>query len=574
MEITHLFIDPIDTLFLRGNKLFGDPGSFGSALVPPWPSVAAGALRSALLAQRGHDPVRFARGEITDDTELGTPKRPGSFRVVGFQMARRAPDGTVEPLYGLPADLSVAHRADGDDFSGDYEVRRIWPHDPSEKIQVSATTRLLAILAEARRGKSLPGHWLTAAGWRRYLAACKIDQTQLVPSKDLWSIDMRIGIALDPQKRRASDGALFTSQGIVLGKRKAGGNGGGADAEGQDVGFLVGVAGATLPCTLLLRFGGDGRAAIAKQVDVRLPEIDYDRIAAAGRCRLILAAPGLFDGGWRPTGVTNEGRELRFDLHGVSARGRLRRGTQGRSDFRFRPRQTASQTRAARRAGWQRLLAGRAAGHGRGAPQPCRPWIVVGCRGEYVEVGGRIQSHHNRNVLTEEEAMFENKAVMFLYAVSPVHMGAGSAVGVIDNPIQRERHTNHPCFAGSGIKGAVRHGFEALGCDADLIDHLFGPDSQTSSELYAGAVSFGDGQLVAFPVRCLKNGFVYATCPQALARAKRLLELVGQGAEWAIPQVQEGDCVVLDTCLLSGHTGRADASQPQIALGSVPVRSA
>jgi len=29
-------------------------------------------------------------------------------------------------------------------------------------------------------------------------------------------------------------------------------------------------------------------------------------------------------------------------------------------------------------------------------------------------------------------------------------MGAGQAVGVIDNPIQRERHTGHPFFASSG----------------------------------------------------------------------------------------------------------------------------
>ena len=47
--------------------------------------------------------------------------------------------------------------------------------------------------------------------------------------------------------------------------------------------------------------------------------------------------------------------------------------------------------------------------------------------------------------------MFQRQAAVFLYAVSPVHMGAGSAVGVIDNPIQRERHTGHPCFAGSGL---------------------------------------------------------------------------------------------------------------------------
>ena len=37
-------------------------------------------------------------------------------------------------------------------------------------------------------------------------------------------------------------------------------------------------------------------------------------------------------------------------------------------------------------------------------------------------------------------------AAVFLYAVSPVHMGAGQAVDIIDNPIQRERHTEHPCW--------------------------------------------------------------------------------------------------------------------------------
>jgi CRISPR-associated protein Cmr4 len=120
--------------------------------------------------------------------------------------------------------------------------------------------------------------------------------------------------------------------------------------------------------------------------------------------------------------------------------------------------------------------------------------------------------------------MFQQQSALFLYAVSPVHMGAGQAVGVIDNPIQRERHTGHPCFAGSGIKGALRHGFEAIGGDAKLIDRLFGPESG-SSDLHAGAVSFGDAQLVALPVRSLRGGYVYATCPQALARAQRLLAL-------------------------------------------------
>ncbi len=147
--------------------------------------------------------------------------------------------------------------------------------------------------------------------------------------------------------------------------------------------------------------------------------------------------------------------------------------------------------------------------------------------------------------------MFEKHAALFLYAVSPVHMGAGQAVGVIDNPIKRERHTGHPCFAGSGIKGAVRHGFTAIGGDVTLIDRLFGPDAG-SSDLHAGAVSFGDAQLVALPVRSLKNGYVYATCPQALSRAQRLLGLIGIPVVWPAVTVVEGGCLLANPALLSG----------------------
>lgn len=147
--------------------------------------------------------------------------------------------------------------------------------------------------------------------------------------------------------------------------------------------------------------------------------------------------------------------------------------------------------------------------------------------------------------------MFEKHTAVCLYAVSPVHMGAGQAVGVIDNPIQRERHTGHPCFAGSGIKGAVRHGFTAIGGDAALIDRLFGPDAG-SNELHAGSVSFGDAQLVALPVRSLKGGYVYVTCPQALARAQRLLGLVGVAAEWPALVVADEHCLIANPALLSG----------------------
>ena len=328
MDTTHLFIEPVDALFLRGNRLFGDPGSFGEALVPPWPSVAAGAIRSALLAHRGYDPARFARGEIAGDAELGTPARPGTLAITCFQLARRSADGAVEPLYGLPADLSITGcdtGGGGDEHAGvsdeRYDVRQVRPHEPPAGVRTSAATRHLAVLAEPRRSKPLAGHWLTSSGWRHYLDGAAVAPEHVVKADDLWRLDTRIGIALDPVKRRASTGALFTSQGVVFRKREHGGNSAGGDGAGHDVGFLAGVAGTSLPDAMTLRLGGDGRAAVAAQEKaVRTPDVDYERIAEAGRCRLILTTPGLFEGGWRPTGVTGAGRELRFDLHGVQAR--------------------------------------------------------------------------------------------------------------------------------------------------------------------------------------------------------------------------------------------------------------
>lgn len=151
--------------------------------------------------------------------------------------------------------------------------------------------------------------------------------------------------------------------------------------------------------------------------------------------------------------------------------------------------------------------------------------------------------------------MFEQQAAVFLYAVSPVHMGAGQAIGVIDNPIQRERHTGHPCFAGSGIKGAVRHSFKSLGGDPGHTTRLFGPESG-SADLHAGAVSFGDAQLVALPVRSLKGGFVYATCPQAIARAQRLLAHLKLPRNWpALPEVKQGSCLTIHSEQLGGTGG-------------------
>jgi CRISPR-associated protein Cmr4 len=143
---------------------------------------------------------------------------------------------------------------------------------------------------------------------------------------------------------------------------------------------------------------------------------------------------------------------------------------------------------------------------------------------------------------------------MFLYAVTPIHMGAGTALGVIDNPIQRERHSEHPVFAGSGIKGALRQIAESKWSgDSRKINRVFGPP-KTGSD-HAGAASFSDGQIVAFPVRSLKEGYVYLTSPYALKRLSRLAEIAGVAPMNAdeLPDLSDPQAVVLNQGLLSGE---------------------
>jgi CRISPR-associated protein Cmr3 len=229
----------------------------------------------------------------------------------------------VEALIQPPADLVIV-----EDDRGRPGVQALSPTvlpRAGAGLQCSAPFARLPVLAETTRGKPAGGYWLTEAGWQQYLAGQAPAPTQLVKFSMLWSLDHRVGVGLDAATGRAADGRLFSVQAVAMvehGQRI------GTDREtgkpvlaDYDVGVLAAVGGAAPPTDGLLRFGGDGRAAaVHATADHRLPEPDYDRIAAAGRCRLVLVTPGIFAGGWLPTGVIQADGEFRFDLHGVKGR--------------------------------------------------------------------------------------------------------------------------------------------------------------------------------------------------------------------------------------------------------------
>ncbi|MCX8115112.1 MAG: type III-B CRISPR module-associated protein Cmr3, partial [Burkholderiaceae bacterium] len=160
-----VLIEPLDVLSFRGNRLFGDAGSFGEALMPPWPSALAGALRSRMLVDAGIPLDAFAKGEV-EHPSLGRVGRPGSFTLVRFALGRRQHDGALEAVMPLPADLSIAEQA-----NGAVRCSRMQPVDAASlSLICSSPLPRVAALAEPERGKPLSGYWLSARGWTQYLA--------------------------------------------------------------------------------------------------------------------------------------------------------------------------------------------------------------------------------------------------------------------------------------------------------------------------------------------------------------------------------------------------------------------
>lgn len=143
----------------------------------------------------------------------------------------------------------------------------------------------------------------------------------------------------------------------------------------------------------------------------------------------------------------------------------------------------------------------------------------------------------------------EEAGLLFLHAHTSLHPGCGTALGTVDLPVQRERHTRWPTIAGSALKGILRDAcrekakeqYEDMYDEGKLIRTrrraadeedpmlvaVFGPGKVEESNAHAGALSVTDARILAYPVRSLRGVFAWVTCPAVLERLDRDLALAG-----------------------------------------------
>jgi len=157
--------------------------------------------------------------------------------------------------------------------------------------------------------------------------------------------------------------------------------------------------------------------------------------------------------------------------------------------------------------------------------------------------------------------MFKHEKLMFWVTETSLHAGAGSDVGIVDLPIQREVHTTFPVIHGSSLKGALRdyyrsnttlatparENLESLRLDLekqgriDLLATLFGPDSGSADDKsFASAIAVTDARLLFLPVQSLKGVFALVTCPLVLRRLAGDLQRVDGEAATAFDKIACG----------------------------------
>lgn len=140
---------------------------------------------------------------------------------------------------------------------------------------------------------------------------------------------------------------------------------------------------------------------------------------------------------------------------------------------------------------------------------------------------------------TQPETTKQNSTmnkILLIFTRTPLHVGAGSSVGAIDQPIIRERHTGFPVIPSSSLKGTLADLWsEQLqeeiennkikkvrvkkdGTYSDIA-WLFGSDNPDHS--FSGALQFAEAKLLAFPVRSARGSFAWITSPLILKRAVR-----------------------------------------------------
>lgn len=197
-----LTFDPLDTLFFRDGRPFEATNRVQSGW--PTPQTLAGALRTALLTRTDFSFRSFRPPRVgpLDQALIDAGAQPwvvqSEFR--GPFLALRDNKGIVEPLFPLPLVLSKAKDNPGWSRSNPLSERIEGWNDPDG---------LWPLYRRVQPDPKGDRPYLTLSGISKFLAGSDPASTDCVDPRELFGLDQRVGIAINPESLTTAKGQLY-----------------------------------------------------------------------------------------------------------------------------------------------------------------------------------------------------------------------------------------------------------------------------------------------------------------------------------------------------------------------------
>ncbi len=226
-KTTWLEIDPIDTLFFRGaESMEAGENHEVDTMFPPMPTTIVGAIRTAILGQRGIAPADYLGQPDKWQKEyplLGPPGKPGFDLLGPLFLAGR--DCLLLPV---PATWYADFKDNPLTTDTPYSVQAAKPLSNSPLgLCGSVSDPFWVHKPSGNDMQPLAGQWATAAAFsamqqgsaelvfRDNPDQLKTDEAAILPADSLYTREERVGLALTKQ-RTAKEGHLYSAVHIRL----------------------------------------------------------------------------------------------------------------------------------------------------------------------------------------------------------------------------------------------------------------------------------------------------------------------------------------------------------------------
>lgn len=204
-------IDAADTLMFRDGQPFNqnDAGaSEATSVFPPHPPTLVGALRAMLWQSLGGRKDDWDKTRLGSGTNWQIPSTLGPLRFSAPQLMY-----DKKPVFPAPL-----HLVEGDNSAGKKALTFLAPSG-SYACDIGEVMLPSAMNTELQGLKTISDRWLTLEGMKAILQGKVPTKDQLVRKYDLWRMESRVGIGIDPGTRTTSDGQLYMASHVRMADR-------------------------------------------------------------------------------------------------------------------------------------------------------------------------------------------------------------------------------------------------------------------------------------------------------------------------------------------------------------------